>query len=178
MEFLQQTIFLLGRTPATLDSFLRDLPGAWTLQNEGDNTWTAFDVVGHLNHCELVDWMPRAKMLLSHGENRTFEPLDRWAQQRESAGKSLGQLLDEFALLRAANLHELRGLNLTPRDLALTGLHPKFGAVTLSQLLAAWAAHDLTHIHQLSRILAYQYREAVGPWTAYLGVYRCNGHSS
>jgi len=178
MEQLQQTITLLGRTPAVLDALLRDLPATLTQQNEGDNTWSAFDVIGHLNHCEVVDWMPRAKMILQHGESRTFEPLDRWAQQRDSAGKSLEQLLDEFALLRAENLRELRALNLSQQELGLLGTHPAFGPVTLSQLLSAWAVHDLTHLHQISRILAHQNRGAVGPWSAYLGVLKCDGHSA
>lgn len=178
MEQLQQTITLLGRTPAVLDALLRDMPETLTLQNEGDNTWSAFDVIGHLNHCEVVDWMPRAMMILQHGESRTFEPLDRWAQQRDSAGKSLAELLDEFALLRAENLRELRALNLSQQELGLLGTHPAFGAVTLSQLLSAWAVHDLTHLHQISRILAHQNRGAVGPWSAYLGVLQCDGHSA
>jgi hypothetical protein len=175
---LDQTIALLARTPATVDVLLRDLPEAWTTHNEGGSTFTPFDVIGHLNHCERADWMPRAKLILNHGETRTFEKLDRRAQDRESAGKSLAQLLDEFAELRAANLRELGALNLTSQQLALRGTHPAFGSVTLAQLLAAWAVHDLTHIHQLSRILAHQYREAVGPWTPYLGVLQCAGHSA
>jgi hypothetical protein len=130
-----------------------------------------------LNHCEIADWMPRAKMILEHGENRTFEPLDRWAQRRESEGKSLSQLLDKFGVLRAENLRELRALELGERELALCGTHPAFGTVTLSQLLSAWAVHDLTHLHQISRILAHQNREAVGPWADYLGVLQCDGHS-
>ncbi len=175
---LDQTIALLARTPATVDALLRDLPEAWTTQNEGGATFTPYDVVGHLNHCERADWMPRAKLILNHGETRAFEPLDRRAQDRESAGKSLAQLLDEFAELRTVNLRELRALNLTPQQLELRGTHPAFGSVTLAQLLAAWAVHDLTHIHQLSRILAHQYRDAVGPWTPYLGVLLCAGHSA
>ncbi len=175
---LDQTVALLTRTPAALDALLRDLPAAWTLQNEGADTWSAFDVIGHLNHCERADWMPRLKIILAHGETRAFEPLDRLAQQRDSAGNSLPQLLDEFTRLRAANLRELRALALTPQKLALRGTHPALGSVTLAQLLAAWAAHDLTHFHQISRVLAHQYRTAVGPWSAYLGVLQCGGHSA
>ncbi len=174
---LQHTIALLSRTPATLDALLRDLPEAWTSRNEGANTWSAFDVVGHLIHGERTDWMPRARLIRQFGESRTFEPFDRNAQARESRGKSLRELLDEFARLRAQNLEELREWNLGPGDLALRGRHPALGAVTLSQLLATWAAHDLTHLHQISRIMAHQYREAVGPWKAYLGVMHCEGHS-
>lgn len=175
---LEHTIALLARTPAVLDVLLRDLPEAWTRGNEGENTWNAFDVVAHLVHTERTDWMPRARIVLQSGENRMFEPFDRLGYQRESHGKSLSQLLDEFARLRQENLAELHALNLQPEDLALRGRHPAFEAVTLGQLLAAWAAHDLTHLHQLSRVMAHQYREAVGPWTAYLGVLKCAGHSS
>ena len=175
---LPDTIALLARTPAVLDVLLRDLPERWTLRNEGDSTWSAFDVVGHLIHGERTDWMPRARMILHFGEAKAFEPFDRWAQQRESQGKSLGQLLDEFARARSESLGELRALNLRQEDFARRGRHPALGAVTLSELLATWAAHDLTHLHQISRIMAHQYREAVGPWSKYLGVLQCAGHSS
>jgi len=175
---LDLTVRLLGRTPASLDALLRDMPQAWTSRNEGKNTWSAFDVVGHLIHGERTDWMPRAKMILQFGETRTFEPFDRWGQVRESEGKSLDQLLDEFARLRRENLIELHALNLRPEDLNRRGLHPALGVVTLSELLATWAAHDLTHMHQISRVMAHQYREAVGPWRQYLGVLQCVGHSA
>jgi len=175
---LEHTISLLARTPPTLDALLRDLPEAWTLRNEGENSWSAYEVVGHLIHGERTDWMPRTKMILQFGESRTFDPFDRWAQARESEGKSLGGLLDEFTHLRSENLHELRELNLRPEDLARRGRHPSLGVVALSELLATWAAHDLTHLHQISRIMAHQYREAVGPWAKFLGVMQCAGHSS
>ena len=175
---LQQTISLLTRTPATLNALLRDLPEAWTLRNEGENTMSAFDVVGHLINGERTNWMPRARMILQFGEAREFEPFDRWRQIRDSQGKSLGQLLDEFARLRSESLNDLRGLNLRPEDLERRGRHPALGVVTLSELLATWAAHDLTHLHQISRIMAHQYREAVGPWSVNLGVLKCTGHSS
>ena len=175
---LQHTISLLTRTPAVLDALLRDLPEVWTLRNEGEDTWSAFDIVGHLIHGERTDWMPRAKMILQSGESRSFVPFDRWAQARDSEGKSLSQLLDEFARLRSENLGELRALKLQPQDLERRGRHPALGVVTLSQLLATWAAHDLTHLHQVSRVMAHQYREAVGPWSAYLGVLQCAGHSA
>jgi len=175
---LEHTISLLTRTPAALNALLRDLPETWTLRNEGENTWSAFDIVGHLIHGERTDWMPRARMILQFGETRMFEPFDRWAQARESEGKSLGQLLDEFARLRSENLDELRTFNLRPEDLARLGRHSALGVVTLSELLATWAAHDLTHLHQIARVMAHQYREAVGPWSAYLGVLQCVGHSS
>lgn len=175
---LNATIDLLSRTPAALNAFLRDLPDSLARSNEGENTWAPFDIVGHLIHGELTDWMPRTRTILEHGESRAFESFDRLAQQRESKGKSLSQLLDEFAQLRTANLDALRALNLKSEDLARRGRHPSLGTVTLSHLLATWASHDLTHLHQLSRVLAYQYRDAVGPWTAYLGVMHCTGHSS
>ena len=175
---LEHTISLLTRTPAALNMLLRDLPEMWTGRNEGENTWSAFDVVGHLIHGERTDWMPRARMILQFGETQPFERFDRWAQMRESQGKSLGQLLDEFARLRSENLGHLRALNLKEEDMERRGLHPSLGIVTLSELLATWAAHDLTHLHQISRIMAHQYRQAVGPWTRFLGVMQCAGHSA
>jgi hypothetical protein len=175
---LSYTISLLTRTPATLNALLRDLPETWTFRNEGENTWSAIDVIGHLIHGERTDWMPRARMVLQFGETKTFESFDRWGQERESEGKPLGRLLDEFARLRSENLGELGAMNLRQVDLDRRGRHPSLGVVTLSELLATWAAHDLTHLHQISRVMAHQYREAVGPWSAYLGVLQCAGHSS
>jgi hypothetical protein len=175
---LQNTISLLTRTPAALNTLLRDLPETWTFRNEGENTWSAFDIIGHLNHGERTDWMPRVKVVLQFGETQAFAPFDRQGHAREMQGKSLPQLLDEFARLRSENLAELRALNLRQEDLERRGRHPALGIVTLSQLLATWAAHDLTHVHQISRVMAHQYRDAVGPWGAYLGVLHCNGHSS
>ena len=174
---LDHTIALLSRTPAALNALLRDLPEEWTRRNEGDGTFSAFDVVGHLIHGDRTDWIPRARVILEHGETRPFDKFDRLAQVRESQGKSLSQLLDEFTRVRAEKLTELHGLKLTKQDLERRGSHPSLGAVSLSQLLATWAAHDLTHLHQLSRVMARQYREAVGPWTRSLGVMHCAGHS-
>jgi len=175
---LPHTLSLLTRTPAALKALLRDLPEAWTFQNEGAGTWSAFEIVGHLIHGERTDWMVRTRMVLQFGEGKTFESFDRLGHARESQGKSLAQLLDEFARLRSENLGELRALNLQPGDLERRGRHPAFGVVTLSQLLATWAVHDLTHVHQISRVMAHQYRQAVGPWSAYTGVLKCAGHSS
>jgi hypothetical protein len=175
---LQETMALLTRTPVVLNALLRDLPATWTMQDEGENSWSAFDVVGHLVDGERVNWMPRVRMILQTGEQETFVPFDRGGNIRESQGKSLAQMLDEFAKLRAANLNEVRALNLESEDLKRRGRHPAFGAVTLSQLLSTWAVHDLTHLHQISRIMAYQYREEVGPWKEYLGVLQCTGHGS
>ena len=175
---LQEATALLAQTPSAFDALLRGLPATWTSRNEGAGTWAPIEIVAHLIHAERTDWMPRARMILQFGDTQKFEPFDRLAQVRESQGKSLGQLLDEFARLRSENLAELRALHLKPDDFARRGRHPALGVVTLSELLATWAAHDLTHLHQISRIMAYQYREAVGPWRAYLGVLKCAGHSS
>jgi len=175
---LSDTITLLERTPRVLDALLRDLPDTLTQANEGGDSWTPSDVIGHLIHAELTDWMARARMILDFGESRSFEPFDRLAQMRDASGKSLPELLDRFAALRAENLEALRALKLKPEDLQRRGRHPALGAVTLSQLLATWGAHDLTHLHQLSRVMAHQYRDAVGPWAVFLGVMQCAGHSA
>ena len=175
---LENTIALLTRTPAMLDALRRGLPETWTHRNEGENTWTAFDVVAHLIHAERTDWIPRSKIILQSGETRPFAPFDRLGYLQESQGKSLDQLSDEFARARGESLAELRKFNLQPKDLERRGRHPALGAVTLSQLLATWAVHDLTHLHQISRILAHQYRTEVGPFATYLGVLQCAGHSS
>jgi hypothetical protein len=175
---LAEAVAVLTRTPAALDALLRGLPNSWVYCNEGKDTWSAFDIVGHLIVGERTDWMPRARIILDHGEARPFDPFDRFAQERESQGKSLEQLLDEFARLRKENLAALRELNLQSEDLTRRGRHPALGSVTLSELLATWAVHDLTHLHQLSRVMADQYRDVVGPWKAYLGVLQCNGHSA
>jgi DinB superfamily len=178
MQNLQDTIALLTRTPVALNSLLRDLPDTWTQRNEGQGTWSAYEVVAHLIYGEQADWIPRAKIILQFGETRAFERFDRAGHVRAIQGKSLAQLLDEFAAARSKSLAELHAFNLLPQDLQRRGRHPAFGPVTLSQHLAAWVGHDLTHVHQVSRVLAYQYREAVGPFRAYLGVLQCAGHSA
>jgi len=171
MEFkLEQAIEVLERTPATLNSLLRDLSEQWLVQNEGPDTWSPYDVIGHLIHGEETDWIPRAKMILEHGETRAFEPFDRVAMFEESKGKSIVELLDTFAQLRAANLRELQSMNLTSELLDKRGRHPELGVVTLRQLLSTWVVHDLGHIRQIVRVMAKQYREAVGPWKAYLSI--------
>jgi hypothetical protein len=175
---LEDTIALLSRTPNSLNALLRDIPQSWSQGNEGPKTWSPFDIIGHLIHGERTDWMPRARVILQHGESRAFDPFDRLAQERESQGKSLAELLDNFAQLRSENLQALRAMKLQPEDFERRGRHPALGVVTLSQLLATWAIHDLTHLHQLSRVMADQYRGAVGPWSAYLGVLHCQGHGS
>jgi hypothetical protein len=175
---LQHTVSLLTRTPTALNALLRGLPEDWTFRNEGEKTMSVYDVVGHLIHAEHTNWILRARTLLQFGETQAFGPFDRWGHVQKSQGKSLAELLDEFARVRSESLAELRALNLGPEDLARRGCHPAFGPVTLSELLATWAAHDLTHLHQISRIMAHQYRQAVGPYSAYLGVLQCAGHSS
>jgi hypothetical protein len=175
---LEETTALLARTPGVLDGLLRELPEIWTRGKEGAGSWSPFDVVAHLIHAEREDWMPRARMILDFGETKAFEPFDREGNFSESQKKTLEQLLEEFAQLRAESLQQLRAMTLDPRDLEKKGRHPALGAVTLSQLLATWAAHDLTHLHQISRVMAEQYREAVGPWCKFLGVMQCSGHSA
>jgi len=175
---LVDTIAVLTRTPATLNALLRGLPDIWVHRNEGTDTWSAFDIVGHLIVGERTDWMARLRIILESGEARPFDPFDRFAQFRLSQGRSLEQLLDEFAELRDQNLAALQALDLQPADLERRGKHPALGSVTLAELLSTWAAHDLTHLHQLSRVMAHQYRQAVGPWSVYLGVLKCAGHSS
>jgi hypothetical protein len=175
---LQHTVSLLARTPGTLVALLRDLPDQWTRRNEGEGTWSACDVVAHLIHGERTDWMVRVRGLLEFGPAHTFEPFDRAGHEREVQNVPLVHLLNEFAQVRSENLRALHALNLQPEDLGREARHPAFGPVTLSQLLATWAAHDLTHLHQISRVMAYQYRDAVGPWEKYLGVLHCGGHSA
>jgi DinB superfamily len=175
---LDEAVAVLSRTPATLDTLLRGLPAIWIRGNEGGDTWSAFEIVGHLVYAERADWMPRLRILLESGESRPFDPFDRFAQIKEFKGKSLEQLLDDFATLREENLAALQKLNLQPQDMDRLGRHPALGAVTLSQLLATWAAHDLNHLHQLARVMAHQYRDAVGSWSKYLGVLQCTGHSA
>jgi len=171
MEFkLEQAIEVLERTPATLNSLLRDLSEQWLVQNEGPDTWSPYDVIGHLIHGEETDWIPRAKMILEHGETRAFEPFDRVAMFEGSKGKSIVELLDTFAQLRAANLRELQSMNLTSELLDKRGRHPELGVVTLRQLLSTWVIHDLGHIRQVVRVMSKQYGEAVGPWKAYLSI--------
>ena len=171
MEFeLTTGTAVLERTPRTLRAMLSGLPSAWIDATEGPETWSPYVIVGHLIHGERTDWIPRAQVILAQGSDRRFTPYDRFAQFRESKGKTLGELLDELEVLRTANLVTLAGWRLTTEQLALEGLHPDFGAVTLSQLLATWVAHDLGHVAQIARVMAKQYREAIGPWRAYLPV--------
>ena len=167
---MEEAVDILGRTPAALDALLRHLPDQWAVANEGDETWSPFDVVGHLIHGERVDWVPRARIIIEHGETRTFDTFDRFAQFTESAGRTLDSLLDEFGRLRLESLRALAALRVTAADLDRRGRHPDLGVVTLRELLATWVAHDLDHLVQISRVLARQYADDVGPWQAYLRV--------
>lgn len=167
---LSDTFDILERTPAVLDTLLRGTSAEWHAVNEGPETWSAIDVVGHLVHGEETDWVSRAQIIRAHGEARPFDPFDRFAQLTKFRGWSLDDLLDRFADVRRENLVTARGWALTDDELALRGRHPAFGAVTLRQLLSTWAVHDLNHIGQIVRVMAGRYTDEVGPWSAYLSI--------
>ncbi len=171
MQFeLDAAIAILERTPQVLNALLRDAPRPWAMNNEGGESWSPFDVLGHFIHGEKTDWIPRARIILEHGEAQPFEAFDRFAQFKASQGKSIETLLDEFADLRQQNVAALRAMNLQVADFAKTGLHPELGVVTLGQLIATWTAHDFDHLHQIVRTMGKQYAGEVGPWEQYLGV--------
>lgn len=167
---LGEAVAVLRRTPSVLSALLGGLPAVWTTAHEGAGTWSPFDVVGHLIHGEETDWIPRARIVLAQGVDRTFAPFDREAQAAANVGRPLDALLATFARRRDESLTALEGFRLTERELALRGVHPAFGEVTLRQLLATWVAHDLGHLAQISRAMAKRYRDDVGPWRAYLPV--------
>jgi hypothetical protein len=167
---MSEAVAVLERTPRILDAWLRDLPPGWIAAHEGGDTWSPFDIVGHLIHGERTDWMPRIRMILELGDTQSFEPFDRLAQFTASSGRTLPELLDEFARARQENLRNLVSLQLTEDDLTRRGRHPALGTVTLRNLLATWVAHDLDHISQIARVIARQYSDEVGPWRAYLRV--------
>jgi hypothetical protein len=167
---LEKSIEILERTPPVLERMLSGVSHSWTSTNEGPDTWSVYDVIGHLIHGELTDWMPRAEIILAGNDKERFKSFDRFAQFQESMGKSLQELLNEFAVLRKKNIGALRSKNITVRDLERKGIHPDFGEVTLAQLLATWVVHDLNHIAQICRVMAKQYNHDVGPWKAYLGI--------
>ena len=167
---LEEATAVLARTPGALDALLRGLPEGWLSAHEGGESWSPYDVMGHLIHGERTDWIPRVRRLLEHGESLAFEKFDRFAQFEESKGKTLASLLDEFAAVRAQSLRDLAALKLTSEDLDRRGRHPAFGPVTLRQLLATWMAHDLDHLTQIARVIARQYSDEVGPWRAYLRI--------
>ncbi len=164
---LDKSILILERTPVVLEQLLSGLPDDWTKNNEGGDTWSPYDVLGHLIHGERTDWMARLKIILN-GSHETFPVFNRTAMFEESKGKSLGDLLTEFKSVRAENLKTLRSLGLTEKDFDRTGIHPKFGEVKLRQLLSTWTIHDLTHIAQIARVMAKQYKQEIGPWLEYM----------
>ena len=167
---MTEGVAILARTPGALDALLRGLPEGWITAHEGGATWSPFDIVGHLIHGERTDWIPRARMILEHGETRAFDPFNRFAQFAATQGRSVSSLLDEFTALRTQSLSDLTALRITDADLDRRGRHPELGVVTLRQLLASWVAHDLDHVMQISRVLARQYSDDVGPWRAYLRI--------
>src|SRR6266496_4732822 len=167
---IERSIQILERTPAVLNTMLQNISEEWTSANEGGETWSVYDIIGHFIHGEKTDWIPRAEIILSDKPDKAFVPFDRFAQFKESKRKSLQQLLDEFAILRKKNIEILCAKKLTDKSLAETGIHPAFGKVTMSQLLSAWVVHDLNHIGQICRVMAKQYKSAVGPWTEYLKI--------
>jgi hypothetical protein len=171
MEFkLYESIEILERTPGVLTQLLTGLSATWTHNNESGDSWSPYDVIGHLIHGEQTDWIPRLQIIVKGNGSGKFTPFDRFAQFENSKGKSLEALLAEFSMLRRDNLALLKGYNLSEDQLKQTGIHPAFGSVTLRQLMATWAVHDLTHISQIVRVMAFQYNEEVGPWKAYLGI--------
>lgn len=167
---LDECSVALARTPATLAALLDGLSVAAARANEGPETWSAYDVLGHLIHAERTDWIPRVRRILAHGETLAFEPFDRFAQQKERTERPLGELLATFARERTASLAALAELRLTRADLERRGKHPAFGVVTLRELLATWVVHDLGHVAQIARVLAKRHTTDVGPWRAYLPV--------
>jgi len=167
---IKKSIEVLERTPAVLNSLLQNIDADWTSNNEGGDSWSVYDIIGHYIHGEKTDWVTRAKIILSTGSDKRFEPFDRFAQFRDSEGKSLAQLLSEFEQLRKENINWLRTQQLTDKNLEQKGIHPAFGEVSLAQLLAAWVVHDLNHIWQISRVMANHYRTDTGPWPAYFKI--------
>ncbi|MEM6845434.1 MAG: DinB family protein [Bacteroidota bacterium] len=171
MKFgLNKSVEILEKTPEVLKAFLNGLSREWIENNLGEDTWSPYDIVGHLIYGEKTDWIVRVRTILSKSENKLFEPFDRFAQLNQDQGKPINDLIDEFELLRENNLNELASLNITQEDLHRMGVHPEFGNVTLKQLISTWAVHDLGHIAQISRVMAKQYRKEVGPWINYLGI--------
>ncbi|WP_299277225.1 DinB family protein [uncultured Psychroserpens sp.] len=167
---LNEAINILERTPETVSSLLNGLPEPWIKSNEGENTWSPYDIIGHFIHGEKTDWMARAKIILSTSNTKTFEPYDRFAQQREDQNRPISELLNTFKILRDQNLMTLKSLNLGVDELNKTGIHPELGVVTLQQLLSAWVVHDLAHLAQINRVMAKQYATNVGVWKAYMGI--------
>lgn len=171
MEYkVSDAVEILKRTPAIIEALAKDLPPQWSAVNEGGETWSAYDVIGHLIHGETTDWINRMEIILAQGADRSFPPFERFAMFEESKGKSLNELIDEFAAVRKKNLETLLSKNLTEAQLDLKGIHPKFGEVTLRQLLSTWVAHDMGHLAQMARVIAKQYKNETGPWVEYLRI--------
>ncbi|MCI0449681.1 MAG: DinB family protein [Chlorobi bacterium] len=171
MKFsIEKSVEILERTPRVLEELLNDLSDEWITSNEGADSWSPYDIMGHLIHGEKTDWITRMQIILSGREDKSFEPFDRFAQFKNSKGKSIKLLLDEFKQLRKKNIETLNSANITSDQLNLTGIHPEFGEVTLEQLIATWVVHDLSHIVQISRVMAMQYKDEVGPWIEYLPI--------
>ena len=171
MKFdIDKSIEILERTPSVLFSMLYNISEEWSFCNEGVDTWSAYDILGHLIHGERTDWMARVDIILSDEQDKTFTPFDRFGQFQESKGKSMNQLIDQFVLLRKRNIEYIRFKKLTESDFLKTGIHPTFGKVTLAQLLSTWAIHDLNHLAQIARVMAKQYKSEVGPWSEFLRI--------
>ena len=167
---LKKSYEILERTPTVLKALLTGLSEDWIMNNEGPETFSPYDVAGHLVHGEKTDWTVRIKRILESGNSKAFDLFDRFAQYKDSEGKTLVQLLDEFEQLRTENIQWLQSLNLSATDLNKTGMHPVLGEVTLRNLLATWVVHDLTHIAQITRVMAKQYKEEMGPWTEFFRI--------
>jgi len=167
---IDKAIEILERTPLAIETLLKGISEEWLKNNEGENTWSPYTIVGHLIHGEKTDWIPRAKIMLSDAQNKTFEPFDRFAQMRENQDKSIDELLAEFKDLRSQNLQELKSLQINNSKLSSKGVHPELGEVSLEELLSTWVVHDLGHISQITRVMAKQYKNEVGAWKAYLGI--------
>lgn len=169
---INKSIEILQRTPSSIEALLTGLSKEWLRNNEGENTWSPYDIVGHLIHGEKTDWIPRAKIILSNSKDKTFIPFDRFAQENESQDRSIEELLQEFKDLRAENLKELKSMQINSKTLLEQGIHPDLGEVKLKELLSTWTVHDLGHIAQISRVMAKQYQSEVGPWIQYLGIFK------
>lgn len=171
MQFnLKESIQVLAKTPLVIECLLKGLPDQWIKTNEGNDTWSPFDILGHLIHGEKTDWIPRVRIILDKKSSKPFEPFDRFAQFENSKGKTLNQLLNEFNELRKENIQYIETLDIDEESLKKTGIHPEFGHVTLRQLLATWVTHDLGHLNQMTRVMAKNYKIEAGPWSKYIAV--------
>ena len=167
----ERSVQILSRTPLVLETLLDGLDHQWIYANEGPDTWNAFDIMGHFIEGEKTDWIPRMQIILSNAPDKKFQKFDRFKQFEESKGKNISQLIAEFKKLREENLKILADTTLDEKTLSMTGIHPEFGDVTLRQLLSTWVTHDLAHLLQVSRVMAKQYKEEIGPWTKYFSVF-------